>query len=120
MPIINENAKVGKRGESTAVAFLKKKGYRILAKNYKVSVGEIDIIAHDVKEDTLVFVEVKSRQSDDFLTPKANVHAFKQRKITQVAKVYIAKNNLDCKTRFDVLEVVGNDVNHIMCAFYAR
>lgn len=100
----NSTKETGRRGEEIADAYLKKKGYRIRERNYRCPVGEIDIIALD--GDEVVFVEVKSRKSDDFGEPEAAVDARKQAKLSRIALNYINEHNLnDRSARFDVVAV---------------
>ena len=100
----NNNKATGERGEEIAAAYLKKKGYRIRERNYRCPLGEIDIIALDGEE--VVFVEVKSRKSDDFGEPEAAVDARKQVKLSRIALSYMNEHNLnDCNARFDVVAV---------------
>lgn len=106
----------GDNGETRAVKYLKKQKYRILACNYKCYVGEIDIIVQDKKE--IVFVEVKTRSGVCFGRPSESVDERKQAKIRRVAESYILANKLsDFPCRFDVIEVLGNEINHIQSAF---
>jgi len=96
---------LGQRGEECAAAFLERKGYRIAARNYRAKVGEIDIIAWQDRE-TLVFVEVKTRQGCLFGTPAQAVNAHKRKKIILTATQYLRQRRLgDCFCRFDVIEV---------------
>ncbi len=100
----DNTSETGKKGEEIAAAYLKKAGYRIRERNYRCPVGEIDIIALDGKE--VVFVEVKSRKSNDFGEPEAAVDARKQAKLSRVALTYITEHNLDDhNARFDVVAV---------------
>ncbi len=95
---------LGKESESIAADHLKKLGYRILEKNYRNQLGEIDIIAKD--KGTLVFVEVKARSSYRFGNPKWAVTQKKQKKISMVALYYLKglkKRNV--KARFDVVAI---------------
>ena len=97
----------GQEGEKAAVKFLKKRGYRIVEKNYRHKAGEIDIIAE--QDQVLVFVEVKSRADNEMGEPLEAVTPHKQRKIGQVAKGFMAQHrieNRDC--RFDVVGIKGN------------
>jgi putative endonuclease len=104
----NSTKETGRRGEEIADAYLKKKGYRIRERNYRCPVGEIDIIALD--GDEVVFVEVKSRKSDDFGEPEAAVDARKQAKLSRIALNYINEHNLnDRNARFDVVAVSFSD-----------
>lgn len=94
--------KFGREGEEAAVAFLKKKGYRILEKNFRAKVGEIDVIAE--QDATVVFVEVKARANHQYGHPFNAVTPVKQRKIIQVAQSYLAKHRLmENSARFDVV-----------------
>jgi len=99
--------KLGEKGEKLAVKFLKKKGYRIIKQNYKTPMGEIDIIAKD--KDTLVFVEVKTRESIEFGYPFEAVNNLKRRKIAKVALSYIRKFKEIPPCRFDVLGICYKD-----------
>lgn len=95
---------LGSQGEETAVDFLKNQGYKILTRNYKTKLGEIDIIAYD--KDTLAFIEVKTRRSDRFGLPSEAVSRLKQRQISKAAIIFLKQNELlNKKARFDVLSV---------------
>ncbi len=99
---------LGDRGERYAARFLRKQGFRILARNYSSQFGEIDLIAVD--GETLVFVEVKTRKSDVAGTPDEAVDLEKQRKITRTAWAYIKQHKLhDQRTRFDVVSLIWPD-----------
>lgn len=67
----SDRMRPGKKGEDIAVAYLKGKGYRIVERNYKCPLGEIDVVAKD--GDTIVFVEVKSGKSEEFGDPQLAV-----------------------------------------------
>lgn len=103
--MLNENQKFGKKSESIAAKYLSKKhGYKILERNYRNQLGEIDIIAKD--GDTLVFVEVKAARTEVFGNPKWAVTKKKQRKISMVALFYLkSTNQYNTKARFDVAAV---------------
>ncbi|MBM4086823.1 MAG: YraN family protein [Planctomycetes bacterium] len=95
----------GGLGEKLAAKFLKKSGYTILQRNYDSGVGEIDLVAAD--GETLCFVEVKTRRSDDFGLPEESVTQTKQRQLAKAAQRYLAQKkveNVDC--RFDVVSVL--------------
>jgi putative endonuclease len=95
---------LGERGENMAAKFLRSQGYKILERNYKTSVGEIDIIARDGK--TLVFVEVKTRLYDD-PTPEEQVNQVKQHQNTKAAHMYLRRfGQPQPPARFDVVAVV--------------
>jgi putative endonuclease len=100
----HQKQKFGEAGEAIAARHLEKKGYRIIEKNYRTKLGEIDLIAKD--RDTIVFVEVKSRRSRQFGNPKAAVTPQKQRKISMVALQYLkATRRNNASARFDVAAV---------------
>lgn len=106
----------GLYGETTAAAHLKKQKYKILEQNYTSKVGEIDIIAQHKK--TIVFVEVKMRQTLAFGRPSEAVNLHKQAKIRRTAEEYLIRHKLlGCEIRFDVIEVLGQEINHIQNAF---
>lgn len=100
-----ERLDLGKLGEEQAVARLKKEGYRVLARNYRNTFGEIDIIAEDGK--TLCFVEVRTRTKDWHGHPFESISAIKQKKIIRAARGYLAqKDTEDVEARFDVVAVI--------------
>ena len=77
----------GQMGEGLAADFLMKKGYRILERNFRTKLGEIDIVAKD--KDTICFIEVKSRTDFSFGSPLESITAFKRKKLSQVALSYL-------------------------------
>jgi len=108
------NVKLWKEGEELACQYLKKHGYQILGRNYKNKVGEIDILARPKGEkDTLVVVEVKAKSSDEYGRPIEMITPHKRKKLEQVVSVYLMENNLDNYVRFDAIEVLDGDINHI-------
>ena len=95
---------IAKIGESLALKHLKARGCEILAQNYRIRRGEIDLIARD--GEFIVFVEVKTRRSLRFGLPQAAVTLQKQRQISKVALAYLqAQNLLDAPCRFDVIAI---------------
>jgi putative endonuclease len=99
-----ERLSLGRKGEELAVARLKELKYKILERNYKCFLGEMDIIARE--KDTLVFIEVKTRATQKFGSPAAAVNERKQRKLSQVALTYINQKKLAAvPARFDVVSV---------------
>jgi putative endonuclease len=96
--------RTGKQGEDVAVVHLQKLGYRILERNYRCPLGEIDIVAQD--KDTIVFVEVKSRKTEAYGDPELAVGKTKQKKMAMVSLYYLAqKKDSPVKARFDVVAV---------------
>ena len=107
---------LGRAGEKLAVDFLKKKGFKILKTNYKTVVGEIDIIAQD--KEYIVFIEVKTRSSDNYGLPREAVDRKKQEKYYKTATFYLQKEKkTDANCRFDVVEIENGQINHIFNAF---
>ena len=95
---------VGLEGERIASAFLEKRGYKILERNYRCRRGEVDLIARDGR--VVVFVEVKARTSDRYGDPELAVDLRKQRKISIAALDYLVRNDLmDADARFDVVVI---------------
>ena len=95
---------LGDAGERLAVSRLEGLGYRILDRNYRCPVGEIDCVA--VKDRTLVFLEVKARRTADYGGPLEAVDRRKRRKMTRLARYYtLAKGLDDVPQRFDVVAV---------------
>ena len=86
------NVQYGKKGEDSAVKYIKKKGYKILERNFTVSQGEIDIIAE--QNGRIVFIEVKTRQNASEILPSQSVGALKQSKYRKAALLYIKMNKL--------------------------
>jgi len=110
--------KQGREGERKAEKFLRKKGYQIIAKNYRTPVGEIDIIAQ--KNEVLVFIEVKKRSSSKFGTGAEAVTAQKQNKIIRSAQLYMKKYcEGEANCRFDVISIDAKHIRHIENAFTA-
>ncbi len=113
----NGTSRIGNIGEDLAARFLIRRGLRLVCSNFKVPIGrnrrgvavtgEIDLIALD--EESLCFIEVKTRSSDEFAAPLAAVDLRKQRQITRTARIYrkiFALQNL--KFRYDVVSIVLN------------
>ena len=112
------NRRVGSHFEDLAAAYLKERGYLILARNYRNRFGEIDIIAID-PDDTLVFAEVKYRHIDAAAALEAVTPA-KRRQISRIALFYLnhMKAGTDLPSRFDVIGIDGDgNISHIENAF---
>ncbi len=100
--------------------FLKKKGYRILERNYVCKLGEIDIVAKE--KDTFAFIEVKTRTSTLFGPPELSVTPFKQMQISKAALCFLKEKKLEeVKARFDVVSILlipgGEEIELIRDAF---
>jgi len=110
----------GRQGERVAEEFLRTQGYVIVARNYRVSFGEIDVIAQD--RQTLVFVEVRTHTGEAFGDPLASVNLRKQRQIAKAALHYLARNGLmEREARFDVIGIRWENeqarITHVKNAF---
>lgn len=107
------NKELGNFGETQACWLLKEKGYRILERNWRCPVGEIDIVAR--RGSMVVFVEVKTRRSLTYGVPREAVTSKKQQRIRKAAWYYIASHHLKTyDMRCDVIEIF---INHLESAF---
>jgi putative endonuclease len=114
MTIARQN--LGKAGEDAAAEELERRGYAILERRYRTSRGEIDIVARD--GDTLVFVEVKVRDTAECGTAAEAVTRVKQRRLGRMATDYLARRNItDQPCRFDVVAIDAGVVTVYTAAF---
>lgn len=99
------NLDLGKRGEDAAARFLERRGYDILARNWKCRAGEADIVARD--EQALVFVEVKTRMDEDRGLPEEAVDALKRQRYERIAAAFLKQyDEVDIQVRFDVVGIL--------------
>lgn len=111
----------GKIGEDIAARFLKRKGYRIIDRNWRIKSGEIDIVADD--NGTVVFVEVKARSSTGYGSGEEAITEHKKEKIINAAKACLKYKGEDRPCRFDVIAILFDkrrkvkEINHIEDAF---
>ena len=113
---------LGVYGEKCISKFLEKRGFNVIEKNYNCRYGEIDLVAE--KDETLAFVEVKSRKKEHFPISTVVIQS-KQQKIIKSAKHFVFKKQiLDKILRFDVATVVFDEnrykINYIENAFYGN
>jgi putative endonuclease len=115
---------LGQRGEAAAARYLRRRGYKILARGDRHGPGELDLVMLDRK--TIVFVEVKTRGSHDGGHPAEAVDDDKQRRLTRAAVTFLKRHRLlDCAARFDVVAVTWPEgkwfpaIEHIPNAFDA-
>jgi putative endonuclease len=103
---LSDHLRIGVRGEKLACEFLKHNGYKILYRNFRARRGgEVDVICRD--NDTLVFVEVKTRTGEDFGRPFEAVNVAKQKLISRGALAWLQLlDNPDILFRFDVVEII--------------
>ena len=108
--------------EGVALSYLKQKGLKKINRNFNCKVGEVDIIMKN--NDILIFVEVKYRKNDNWVSAVESVTKSKQRKIIKAAQMFLLQNqkykNWNC--RFDVVSIQGDkhnpEINWIEHAFY--
>ena len=112
-----KKSELGRHGEDRALAFLTKHRFKILERNYRTRYGEIDLIARDGT--TIVFVEVKLRNTDEFGSPLAAVDRYKQQRLRRMAASYLQARGLYDRlpVRFDVLGITPTGIEHIKNAF---
>jgi putative endonuclease len=115
---------LGQRGEAAAAKYLRRRGYKILAQGDHFGPGELDLVALD--RETIVFIEVKTRQSAVQGHPSEAVDALKQRKLTRLAETFLKRHRLQTvPARFDVIAVTWPaetkrpTIEHIQNAFDA-
>ena len=118
--VSKERQILGNEGERIAESYLKEKGYRLVERNYRCPVGELDLIALDRR--VIVFVEVKTRSDDRFGTPLESVHLRKQKKMIKAALFFLSQRRLHHReARFDVVGISLVDrkpmVEHVKNAF---
>ena len=111
---------LGKLGEHLAIAYLQKQGFTILKHNYYYQRAEVDIIARH--NNTLVVVEVKTRNSSFFGDPQNFVTRNKIQLLVKAAQQFLQENNLNLEVRFDIIAIIKNskqeELVHIPDAFY--
>ncbi len=118
-----DNIETGNQGEEIATAFLTARGYRIMERNFRCKGGEVDIVARDPKDKSLVFVEVKARRDLSYGVPQLAVTPFKQRQISKAALTWLSAKRLhDQNARFDVIAILLtadglHKIEHIVNAF---
>lgn len=111
---------LGQEGERIAESYLRKKGYRVVERNYRCSVGELDLVVLDRR--VIVFVEVKTRTDERFGAPLESVGSRKQKKMIKAALFFLSQRRLHHRdARFDVVGVSWRDrepvVEHVENAF---
>lgn len=102
-----EHNDLGKWGEDEAALYYEDRSYEILERDWKVGKRDIDLIALTEDKDTLVFVEVKTRQNNDLLEPEEAVDVKKMRNLAIAANAYVKLHGLDMDVRFDIISVIG-------------
>lgn len=113
---VGRNKELGAKGERQACKYLKRNGYKILERGYRNPFGEVDIIAE--KGDTIAFIEVKTRLSEEYGAPSEAVNQRRRNKYIQAAKYYFYGKQIEVTVRFDIIEILRGEINHIENAFY--
>ena len=120
--MLDSRKELGAKGEKLAAKFLRRKGYRIVQRNYKCKLGEIDIVAQI--DGMFAFVEVRTRSTEEFGPPQYSITAAKRKQITKAALSYIREKKLAGQScRFDVIAVTFSPesrrpkIEHIENAF---
>lgn len=117
--MIAEPRKTGLIGEMRAAQYLRRKGYDIVAANFKTKTGEIDIIAEN--SDFLCIIEVKTRRNEGMFPPSDAVDRKKEENVKSAAAAFISMTKINKPVRFDIIEIILSDdkfaVRHIENAF---
>lgn len=115
-----EHNELGKKGEKLAQAFLAKKGYNILAVNWRFGNDEVDIIASNGS--VLIIAEVKTRRTNVFGEPEEFVTKQKQKFLIRATNAYVEQKNIQEEVRFDIVSILYSgtqwQIYHIEDAFY--
>ena len=115
-----DHNQLGQQGENLAVTLLQKKGYSILAENWRFGKNELDIVAKI--GNTIAFVEVKTRSTEFFGDPSQAVSPNKQKRTIQAANAYLEAHQIDLEARFDIISIVVSNgktkLDHIEDAFF--
>ncbi len=117
-----EHNELGSWGEDEAAKYLETRGYEIVERDWKVGKRDLDIIAVDEDKTHIVFVEVKTRSSDDYTEPEEAVDIRKIRNLAFAANAYLKTHPTKFDIRFDVVSIVGkrpriDRIQHIEDAF---
>lgn len=120
MAVENQKQILGREGERIAETYLRKKGYRVVERNYRCPVGELDLVVLDRR--VIVFVEVKTRTDERFGAPLESVDRRKQRKMIKAALFFLSRHRLHHReARFDVVGISFMErepvVEHVENAF---
>ena len=103
----------GDRGEAEVARYLRKKGYTLLASQWRCRFGELDLVARD-KRGTVCFVEVKLRSQGAIGLPREFVDDRKQERLRTAAAAYLSTHDIDAPARFDVAEVYVDENGRVL------
>ena len=110
------NKVLGRKGEKLTCRYLKRRGYKIVARNYVTPFGETDIIAK--KRDMYCFVEVKAREGDVLALPSEAVDRAKQTRYRNMARYFCARCGEEVPIRFDVASILDGKLDYFENAFF--
>jgi len=114
---LTDKERLGRWGEKRSEKFLKRKGLKLLTRNFYCKTGEIDLIMVD-EDGTLVFVEVKTRANEDYSPSESAVNKTKKTRMLRTARYFLAANDIENRPyRFDVVTIVlgekgSEQINH--------
>lgn len=115
-----EHNELGEKGEALAIAYLRREGLEIVEVNWRYQKLEVDIICRN--SEFLIFVEVKTRNTDFFGTPDSFVGRTKQLMMAEAADAYLYKYPCELDIRYDIVSILLNDqkteIRHIQDAFF--
>lgn len=119
-----ERPDTGARGEDIAVEYLRRAGHAIIARNWTVRDGEVDVITLAPERDRLVFVEVRTRWRGSATAPQTSVTRPKQRRLVTLARIFLARHAARFGTSMVTFDVIGvwlpdEELVHVPCAFEA-
>ncbi|MFN3398322.1 MAG: YraN family protein [Sulfurimicrobium sp.] len=109
--------RLGQEAENLAATFLQRQGLKLVARNYRCRMGEIDLVMND--RGTLVFVEVRLRKNPRFGGAGASITAHKQSKLIRAAQHYLQQQSLQPPCRFDAVLLDGGNMEWVKDAFDA-
>jgi putative endonuclease len=116
--LLRDPKRLGRWGQRQAERYLKRRGLTSIARNYSYAGGELDLVMAET-DGTLVFVEVKSRQSETFMPAIAAVNVKKRQHIVRTAKRFLREFNVsDRPLRFDVITVILEPVGPVAISHY--
>ena len=110
---MNGRKALGDRGEAAVAQYLRKKGYTLLASQWRCRFGELDLVARD-RRGTLCFVEVKLRRETAIGLPREFVDSRKQARLRSAAACWLSTHDPDAPARFDVAEVYTDEGHRIV------
>ena len=105
----------GVLGEEYVAELIKKKGFKLVIRNYKIKMGEIDIIAKNDKY--IIFVEVRTRKEDGMIHPLETITPSKKNKVIRTATYFMMEHPFDLQPRFDVAAVETRDGKVVSCNY---